>query len=70
MDSNNKRRYRQLDDFTKKKISQSLKGKSKSTSHIHAISQGLINYWQTVPDKPQNNNDNNIENTDEQDLRN
>lgn len=49
-----KRQYRQMDDVTKQKISQSLKGKSKSFSHKENIKQGLRNYWQTVPNRPTN----------------
>lgn len=52
MDS--KRKYRQMDDMTKQKISQSLKGRVKSPTHVERISQGLKNYWQTVPSKPTN----------------
>ena len=46
------REYRQLSDQTKAKISQSMKGRSKSFTHRENISNGLKNYWQTVPDKP------------------
>lgn len=48
---NYKRQYRELDDETKKKISQSLKGRSKSYSHVQNISKGLKSYWQNVPSK-------------------
>lgn len=41
MDNNYKRQYRQLDDTTKQKISQSLKGRTKSATHTQAISNGL-----------------------------
>lgn len=51
-----KRKYRQMDDATKQKISQSLKGRSKSFSHVENIRQGLINYWKNVPNKPIKNN--------------
>lgn len=44
-----KRQHRELDDTTKEKISQSLKGKSKSFSHVQNISQGLKDYWKSVP---------------------
>lgn len=37
MNKNYKRQYRELDDETKKKISQSLKGRSKSYSHVQNI---------------------------------
>ena len=47
-----KRKYRQLSDETKQKISQSLIGKSKSTNHVKNIKNGLKNYWQTVPNRP------------------
>ena len=52
MDNNYKRQYRQLDDTTKQKISQSLKGRTKSATHTQAISN--------VPNQP-NNNENKIE---------
>ena len=52
---NEKRQYREMDDMTKQKISQSLKGRVKSPSHVEKISQGLKNYWQTVPSKPTSN---------------
>lgn len=42
MDNNNyKRQYRQLNDTTKQKISQSLRGRTKSATHTQAISNGL-----------------------------
>lgn len=52
---NGKRQYREMDDMTKQKISQSLKGRVKSPSHVEKISQGLKSYWQTVPSKPTSN---------------
>lgn len=48
MNKNYKRQYRELDDETKKKISQSLKGRSKSYSHVQNISKGLKSYWQKL----------------------
>lgn len=47
------RTFRELSDETKAKISQSMKGKSKSFAHKERISNGLKAYWQTVPNKPQ-----------------
>ena len=47
-----KRQYRQMDDITKQKISQSLKGRSKSFIHKENIKQGLKNSWKQVPNKP------------------
>lgn len=47
-----KRQYRQLDAATKQKISQSLKGRSKGMTHKEKISNGMREYWKTVPDKP------------------
>lgn len=55
MDNIKKRIYRNLRDDTKAKISQSLRGRSKSTSHIQRISQGMTNYWKTIPVKPDDN---------------
>ena len=48
---NRKRIYRELDDATKEKISQSSKGKAKTTTHKQHISQSLKKYWQGVPSK-------------------
>lgn len=53
-----RRKYRQLSDETKQKISQSLRGKSKSVSHVENIKNGLKNYWKTVPNQPQDENTN------------
>ncbi len=53
-DKNYKRQYRELNDETKQKISQALRGKSKSYSHAQHISQGLKAYWQNVPSKDDN----------------
>lgn len=50
--SNQKRQYRQLSDTTKKRISQSLKGRSKSSQHAQKISDGLKSYWETIPNAP------------------
>ena len=55
MDNIGKRMYRNLGDDTKAKISQSLRGRSKSASHFQAISQGMSNYWKTIPVKPDDN---------------
>ncbi len=48
----NKRKYRELDPETKQKISQAMKGRSKTISHKEAISNGLKSYWKTIPNKP------------------
>lgn len=55
MDNTRKRMYRNLEDDTKAKISQSLRGRSKSASHIQAISQAMRNYWTNIPVKPDSN---------------
>ena len=55
MDNIGKRMSPNLGDDTKAKISQSLRGRSKSASHIQAISQGMSNYWKTIPVKPDDN---------------
>ncbi len=47
-----KRQYRQMDDATKQKISQALRGRGKSITHKENISAGLKNYWEQVPNKP------------------
>ena len=57
MNKNYKRKYRERDEVTKMKISNSLRNRSKSVEHCRAISQGLKNYWEGVPS--QNNCDEN-----------
>ncbi len=50
--------YRQMDDATKLRISQRLKGRSMSDSHKQAISDGMKAYWAGIPNKPTENNEN------------
>ncbi len=50
--NNSKRQYRELSDVTKAKISQKLKGRSKGTTHKENISNGMKEYWKTVPNQP------------------
>lgn len=50
--NNNKRQYRELNDSTKQKISNSSRNKPKSEQHKQHISQAMIDYWQTVPNRP------------------
>lgn len=57
------RTYRQLSDETKAKISQSMRGKSKTFIHREHISDALRKYWETIPNKQLNRDDN------EQDTR-
>lgn len=52
-----KRTYRQLSPETKAKISQSLKGRSKDFTHKEHISDSLKKYWETIPNNPINNTD-------------
>lgn len=49
--------YRELSDETKAKISQSMRGRSKSITHKERISSGMKNYWKTIPNKPINDDD-------------
>lgn len=49
METSYKRVCRELPDETKEKISKSLQGKAKSASHAQAISNGMKQYWSTVP---------------------
>ena len=51
------RKYRELKDDTKQRISQSLKGRGLSDSHKQAISDGMRVYWSTIPNKPIENNE-------------
>lgn len=48
------RQFRELLDETKAKISMAMKGKSKSFTHKENISNGLKDYWKTIPNKPTN----------------
>ena len=50
------RLYREMDDATKLRISQRLKGRSMSDSHKQAISDGMKAYWKTIPNRPTENN--------------
>ena len=51
------RKYRELKDDTKQRISQSLKGRGLTDSHKQAISDGMRAYWSTIPSKPIENNE-------------
>ena len=44
-----KRQYRERNEITKMKISNSLRNRTKSATHRQAISQGLKKYWEGVP---------------------
>lgn len=57
----NSRMYRNVNDATKMKISQSLKGRSKTEDHKQAIARGLSNYWKNIPTKPDNDKGNKVE---------
>lgn len=57
-----KRIYRQLNDATKQRISQRLKGRTMTDTHKEAISQSMKAYWETIPNKPLENNSNNSKN--------
>ena len=50
------RKYRELKDDTKQRISQGLKNRTLSDSHKQAISDGMRAYWSTIPNKPNNEN--------------
>lgn len=49
-----KRQYRELEDETKQKISDSSRNRPKSEQHKQRISQAMVQYWQTVPHRPEN----------------
>lgn len=48
--------YRELNADTKQRISLALKGRGLSDSHKQAISDGMRAYWSTIPNKPNNEN--------------
>lgn len=49
---------RQMDDATKQKISNSLKGRKLTPQHIERISQGITKAWERVPKDPFKTDDN------------
>ena len=51
-----KRQYRELSDETKQKISNSSRNRPKSDQHKQHISQGMKDYWQNVPNRPDDAN--------------
>lgn len=57
--NNMERIYRNLDDATKLRISQKLKGRTMSDSHKQAISDAMKAYWATIPYRPSENNESN-----------
>ena len=56
-----KRQYRELDDETKMKISASIRGKHKSEQHKQHISQAMTEYWQSVPHRPNADENNDVQ---------
>ena len=59
-----KRQYRDLRDDTKKRIAQSLRGRTFSDSHKQAISDAMRQYWATIPYRPSENNESNNQNNE------
>ncbi len=51
-----KRQYRELSNETKQKISNSSRNRPKSDQHKQHISQGMKDYWQNVPNRPDDTN--------------
>jgi hypothetical protein len=51
-----KRQYRELSDETKQKISNSSRNRPKSDQHKQHISQGMKDYWQNIPNRPDDTN--------------
>ena len=49
------RKYRQMSDITKKKISQAHKNKKHSQATKDLISKSMKEYWKSVPDNPFSN---------------
>lgn len=60
------RMYRELDDATKQKISQSQKERYRQMSNSdlrkknNKIANSLRSYWKTIPNKSENGNDNSL----------
>ena len=51
--------YRELNADTKQRISKGLKNLTLSDSHKQAISDGMRAYWSTIPNKPNDGNNEN-----------
>ena len=51
-----KSQYRELSDETKQKISNSSHNRPKSDQHKQHISRGMKDYWQNVPNRPDDTN--------------
>ena len=62
------RLYRNMNDATKQRISQRLKGSSMTDSHKQAISDSMRAYWATIPNKPTENNETKNNQNDETSL--
>ena len=56
------RTYRELNADTKQRISQALKGRGLTDNHKQAISDGMRAYWATIPNKPNNDENNESKN--------
>lgn len=50
------RQFRNLEDATKKRISQALRGRSFSYTHRQALSDAMRAYWATIPYRPESEN--------------
>lgn len=64
-DTMSKRVYRELDDETKRKISQAMKGRHKNYAHRQKISRSMRDYWQGVPSRNNQDNDGGVGNVSE-----
>ena len=62
MEKKFKRQYRERDEITKMKISNSLRNRAKSEQHRKALSQALKIYWEGIPS--QNNAKGNSQNNE------
>ena len=51
-----RRQYRELSDETKQKISNSSRNRPKSDQHKQHISRGMKDYWQNVPNRANDTN--------------
>ena len=54
MEKEFKRKFRERDEITRMKISNSLRNRTKSAGHCKAISDGLKAYWEGVPSMKNN----------------
>ena len=60
-----KRQFRELDETTKQKISNSSRNKPKTAAHKQRISEAMKRYWRTIPHRPYADDNNDVQPTND-----